>query len=260
MAESNDTRVEHPSPDDLRRQADEVAAATRRSLTIARAVIASLMMALALITILFARGGSGAQGVGAGLSIAACAATVAILLWGWALSSLHAKLWRAVEFGNVRVLISVCDYLTQTGVPPIMLWPLRAPLIRLLGCMRSGDARLFSPSERARIVMWCLRHSGDAGIRAAMLEALRHIGDEHSLRMAERWANGFALTASQRAVQRRARELLPEIRACAEEVSMADRLLRPAEPPPESTLVRPIEGAPMGDEALLVRPLDGERQ
>lgn len=92
-------------------------------------------------------------------------------------------------------------------------------------------------------------------LRLAALSALRSDPNEDVCRVVASIANQPASTRNDRLLRRRARKHLPEIRARLKERQAAGTLLRPAEPPPESTLLRPVEGGPMGDEALLLRPV-----
>ncbi|MBM3493071.1 MAG: hypothetical protein FJX72_01930 [Armatimonadetes bacterium] len=92
-------------------------------------------------------------------------------------------------------------------------------------------------------------------LRMAALSALRYVADEQAASQVAAIANAPIRTRHDEALRRAARRYLPEIRARLNQRRESDRLLRPAEPPPVSTLLRPVEGAPKGDETLLVRPL-----
>ncbi|MBM3493070.1 MAG: hypothetical protein FJX72_01925 [Armatimonadetes bacterium] len=93
-------------------------------------------------------------------------------------------------------------------------------------------------------------------LRVAALDAMRFVGDRKCLKAVENLTVGEAPTAADRRVRECAKRVLPEVRDTAQRLEAVERLLRPAEAPPESVLLRPVEAAPKGDLALLVRAAD----
>lgn len=144
--------------------------------------------------------------------------------------------------------------MTGTGV---RTWCIGA-LAELLPRVNADSAPPLTADQRSALA-WAAAWDGyPEDLRVAALEAMRFVGDRKCLKAVESLTVREARTAADRRVRERAKRVLPEVRDAAQRVETVDRLLRPAEPPSESTLLRPAEGGPMGDEALLVRPLDGQ--
>jgi len=131
-------------------------------------------------------------------------------------------------------------------------------LCSLLSRVREGDeGRLTGRRVRATALIAASgRYPHD--VRMAALSALRYVADEQAASRVAAIANTPVLTLNGEALCRAARLYLPEIRARLNKRRETGHLLRPAEPPPESTLLRPIEAAPKGDERLLVRPVEDD--
>lgn len=141
--------------------------------------------------------------------------------------------------------------MTGTGV---RTWCIGA-LAELLPRVNADSAPPLTADQRSALA-WAAAWDGyPEALRLAALEAMRFVGDRKCLKAVESLTVRGAPTAADRRVRERAKRVLPEVRDAAQRVETVDRLLRPAEPPSESTLLRPAEGGPMGDETLLVRPV-----
>lgn len=232
--------------------------ATRRALAAAKAM--SLVSSVAGVTLIV----PAANGVlGPSAAQRAFAFVVLAYVGGWLGVALGVLPWKQVSrlldvadgAGDVRAVWPVVHYLSRQQWAPNRGARLRV-LASLLSRLQPGDERLFTGDQRHAITKYCLRSAGDLSVRLAMLGALRHIADDRCLALAEASLIEDWVSPAERKHQDRLQEVLPELRARAPKVTASDRLLRPAEPPSESTLLRPAEGTPSGNEALLVRPVD----
>ncbi len=167
----------------------------------------------------------------------------------------HRQLIMTNEVVNdVRSVGPLLEGLSMTGAG-IRTWCIGA-LPALLHQVNADSAPPLTAKQRSTLA-WAATWDGyPEDLRVAALESMRFVGDRKCLKAVENLAMRGAPTASDRRVRECARRVLPNVRDAAQRVETVERLLRPAEPPPESTLLRPVEGGPKGDETLLVRPTD----
>jgi len=128
---------------------------------------------------------------------------------------------------------------------------IRKALTQELPTLKVSDHARFSP-ETIQALLQALGDI-DTPLILAILKALEQIGDERAVERVER----LARTAKSREVRQAAEECLPALRASASNVRLANTLLRPAESPPDATLLRPA-GAGGAETATLLRPVGGD--
>jgi hypothetical protein len=127
-------------------------------------------------------------------------------------------------------------------------------LRRMAGC----DGKRLTARHVAILTRIVASEDDDHELRIAALATLRYVADEHGARQVAAIANAPVRSRNDKALRRNARLYLPEIRARLRKERDTGRLLRPADPPPGTTLLRPAESAPKSDAALLVRPVEDE--
>jgi hypothetical protein len=178
---------------------------------------------------------------------------IAALLGLWSMTRLR-RVWRLREIGEIDTLARLLD-----GVSPLDAGLRRDTLTilrHLLPRVDERDAPDFTWSRIATLVRLLNAADTPTDVRMAALSALRYVGNEYAAGQVAAMANGPAQTRDERALRRRARRLLPEMRERLEKRRAVETLLRPAAPPDEDMLLRPAEGAPTGDPTLLLRPMD----
>lgn len=132
-------------------------------------------------------------------------------------------------------------------------------LTRLLPRLQQEDEDLLSPDQRACLHA-ALREATDATSGAynvefavAALATLRHVGDHHDLRLAQRLAKDAGHGVTDARIRRAAAECVEGLQDRFLRMRHAGVLLRPAEAPAD-TLLRPVENNTPPEQLLRPRP------
>ncbi len=158
----------------------------------------------------------------------------------------------------IETLLELLDALSRLDA---VLRPDALALLRaLLPLVDDCDAPDFTPSRIRTLVLLLITEGTPLDVRMLAMSALRYVADETAAAQIGALANGPAQTRDERALRQRASRCLPDLLKRLNARRSAGTLVRPAEAPPDASLLRPAEGGPVGEQALLLRPASNSEQ
>jgi len=192
--------------------------------------------------------------------------TVALLLWQAAATFRQRRATRQLaKLDDVRAvpaLIEALDYCGPLGFEDRGIRRVaRDGLVRLLPRLQATDSRLLDQRHRDRlksILTGEYRLLVTPALVIGVLKAMEQVGGEEMLEPVGRLARGKGWARKRPAVQEAAEQCLLVLRGRIERERAPERLLRPAGPPGEATLLRPRLRSEAPAVEGLLRPTDAE--
>jgi len=135
--------------------------------------------------------------------------------------------------------------------------PLMHALTTMLPALKASDSALLTPSHRETLHR-ILTNSTRTSLKLAVLKALEQVGDESAIPAVKRLAGMNVKNRWDAQLSATAEEVLPLLRARAESAKTSNVLLRSAEKPGDSILLRPAATTQANGEHTLLHPMSAE--